>query len=172
LLSHTRRSVYFGSSGGTASRSFRSTVSRSASPLPWAIQVPSQARKIGSSAVTSPLAGIRTLSDLPSRECMYGSRLETTNSRLLLSLLRTCTASRSAVHVDSPASRRRASFSADSRAAARLCTRVVTSFLKGMNKSPSGNAGGEETLPAREALIHCSVLAAGPSIVQRIISSA
>jgi hypothetical protein len=34
-----------------------STTSRSAEPLPWAIQVPEQARMTGSSAVTRPLAG-------------------------------------------------------------------------------------------------------------------
>ena len=44
-------------SGGTATRSWRSTVSRSAEPLPWAIHVPEQARITGSSAVTRPLAG-------------------------------------------------------------------------------------------------------------------
>ncbi len=43
-----------------ATRSSRSTVSRSAEPLPCAIQVPEQARITGSTAVTRPLAGRRT----------------------------------------------------------------------------------------------------------------
>ena len=43
--------------GGTRTRSFASTVSRSALPLPWATQTPEQARITGSSAVTRPLAG-------------------------------------------------------------------------------------------------------------------
>jgi hypothetical protein len=65
-LSHTRRSEYFGLSGGTASRPDGSDDSRSPLPLPCATHVPPQARITGSSAVTSPLAGcfqlIRTLS--------------------------------------------------------------------------------------------------------------
>ena len=54
-----------GRPGGTATRSWRSTVSRSAEPLPCAIHVPEQARITGSSAVTSPLAGRWTR--IPSR---------------------------------------------------------------------------------------------------------
>ena len=42
-------------------RSAASTVSRSALPLPWAIQVPPQARITGSIADTRPLAGIWTV---------------------------------------------------------------------------------------------------------------
>jgi hypothetical protein len=45
-----------------------STVSRSAVPLPWATQVPPQARTTGSSAETRPLAGIcREISPLSVR---------------------------------------------------------------------------------------------------------
>ena len=47
--------------GGTPTRSCRSTTSRSALPLPCAIQVPEQARITGSTAVTSPLAGRLTM---------------------------------------------------------------------------------------------------------------
>ncbi len=56
-VSHTRRSVYDGWSGGTATRPRSSTMSRSALPLPCAIHVPPHARITGSSAVTRPLAG-------------------------------------------------------------------------------------------------------------------
>ena len=48
---------YCGSSGGTLTFWLLSTVSRSAVPLPCAIQTPPQARIIGSNAMVSPLAG-------------------------------------------------------------------------------------------------------------------
>ena len=57
MLSQTRRSVYCGWSGGTRKRPDSSALSRSASPVAWAIQVPSHARNTGSSAVTKPLGG-------------------------------------------------------------------------------------------------------------------
>jgi hypothetical protein len=50
-----RRSWYPGSGTGAATQSPASTTSWSADPLPWALQVPEQARIIGSTAVTSPL---------------------------------------------------------------------------------------------------------------------
>ena len=75
-----------------------SAVSRSALPLPCAIQVPPVARITGSSAVTRPLAGrvhsMPTVSFWPRsqfhnpralrlrRMWMYGSRLATTISRV------------------------------------------------------------------------------------------
>ena len=64
----------------------RSTVSRSAEPLPCAIQVPEQARITGSSAVTRPLAGRCTWMPSGVRTWMYGSRLETTITSLPCSL--------------------------------------------------------------------------------------
>ena len=56
--------------GGTRNRSFASSVLRSAVPLPCAIHVPEQARITGSIAVTSPLAGRRTMT-LPSAACSW-----------------------------------------------------------------------------------------------------
>ena len=52
-----------------------STVSRSALPLPCAIQVPEHARITGSSAVTRPLAGCCTRMPSGVLTWMYGSRL-------------------------------------------------------------------------------------------------
>ena len=73
-VSQTRRSVYDSSPGGTATRPWRSTVSRSAEPLPCATQTPEQARITGSSAVTRPLAGWSTLM-LPSAVALVDVRL-------------------------------------------------------------------------------------------------
>ena len=61
-------------------RSFASTTSRSAVPLPWAIHAPEQARITGSSAVTSPLAGRDTSMRSPRRAWIYGSRFDTTRT--------------------------------------------------------------------------------------------
>ena len=69
---------YLGSSGGTATRSCLSTVSRSALPLPCAIHVPEHARITGSSAVTRPLAGRCTRMPCGVFTWMYGSRFDTT----------------------------------------------------------------------------------------------
>ena len=44
--------------GGTATWSEASTTSRSASPEPWAIQMPPQAVMMGMMAVARPLAGV------------------------------------------------------------------------------------------------------------------
>src|SRR5262249_39343831 len=49
-----------------------------ASPLPWATQVPPEARITESSAVTTPLAGALQTIRPPPWLCWYGSRLETT----------------------------------------------------------------------------------------------
>ena len=57
-------------------RSLRSTVSRSAEPLPCAIQVPEHARITGSIAVTRPLAGCCSRMPSAVRTWMYGSRFD------------------------------------------------------------------------------------------------
>jgi hypothetical protein len=90
-------------------------------PEPLAIHVPLQARKTGSSAVTTPLAGISTLIDLSfsPKTCMYGSRFETTYSGLSCNLLRKLTRSRSAVQSEAFELRSRASSSAAARAVVR-----------------------------------------------------
>ena len=81
----------------------------------------------------------------------------------------TCTASRSAVHMDSEASRNRASFSAAVRACVRLSASVTTSHANGLNKSRSGICWRDEIRPKRSARIHCAARAMGPAMLQRTI---
>ena len=144
----------------------------SASPAPCATHVPPHARSTGSMAVTRPLGGTLTSTDLPRRVCMYGSRFETTKSLPSSSRARTCTASRSAVHVDSPVSRSFASNSAAVRAVFRLSAKVATSRANGRNSSRSGTLiRPAPPRPVRKAFIQWAVLAIGPAMLQRTMSS-
>src|SRR3989338_7633496 len=147
--SHTRFSVYLGSSGGTRSLPFASAVCLSAFPLPCASHTPPHATITGSSAVTSPLAGAdHFISFLPTFSCTYGSRLETTyiGRSLRCALMNSCR--RSAVHGGSSFSRR---MRGSSLAAERACTRLddifVISFASGSKKECSSDVS--DPLPPR-----------------------
>src|SRR5689334_21567448 len=94
-----RRSRYLGSSGGTKSRPSTSAVFRSAEPAPWAIHLPPQARRIGSSADTMPETGGTQTTRLPTYWCRYGSRLATTKNWCPLSRSRISSCRASLVHM-------------------------------------------------------------------------
>jgi hypothetical protein len=88
-----------------------STTSRSASPLPWATHSPPQARITGSMAVTTPLAGVCTVTWRPCHAWLNGSRFETTISDRSPKRLRMNCLSRSSVQTVSLSRRSRASSS-------------------------------------------------------------
>src|SRR3989344_4280702 len=149
--SHTRFSVYLGSSGGTRSVPFASAFCLSAFPLPCASHTPPHATITGSSAVTSPLAGTdHFISFLPTFSCTYGSRLETTyiGRSLRCALMNSCR--RSAVHGLSSFSRRmRASSEAEERACRRLFDIFDISLAKGIKNASSPGASDVSRPPKR-----------------------
>ena len=147
-----------------------STVSRSASPLPCAIQRPSQTRITGSSAVTRPPAGTTHRMPGPSFSCMYGSRFDTRYSFFPPSSARMWSLRRSAVQGGSARASRPEAFSALARAMARLFAIRVTSEIRGSSvESIFGRSAGLTVLvfPVRTSRIHTAIWAIGPVMLQR-----